>query len=171
MSSAVLKRLPSCPQVLPNSPVALGFRKKSDHLPMDRLRAVSWLQPPVFTYTCCSRHALIAAGLEVVRRQIGNRWWVAKLTFAGKFYSERPVHRDNPNLSAWEVLTQWHGEPLRRKMARLQWMTSTYLSATSCSKCSNDLAATAFTTVGSSGEFFRLFRRESGFASSGADTA
>ena len=56
---------------------------------MDRLRAGLSLQPPVFTYTCCFHNAPITAGLEGVCRQIGNWWWVAKLTCAWKFYSEK----------------------------------------------------------------------------------
>ena len=130
VGSAVQKRLPSRPQVLPNSSVALRFRKKSDHLPMDRLREGMWLQPPVFTYTCCFRHAPIAAGLKGVCRQIGDRWRVPNWPVHG-FIVRRPVHRGNPSFSAWEVLILRHEEPL-------QWMTKTSLGATSCSRRSND---------------------------------
>ena len=56
---------------------------------MDCLCAGLWLQPPVFTYTCCFHHVPITTGLEGVHRQIGNWWWVAKLTCVWKFYSEK----------------------------------------------------------------------------------
>ena len=54
------------------------------------------------------------------------------------FIVRRPVHRGNPTFSAWEVLIQWHEEPLRRETARLQWMTRTSLGATSSSRRSNN---------------------------------
>ena len=87
------------------------------------------------------------------------------------FKVRRPLHRGNPTLSAWEVLIQWHGEPLQRKTARLQWMTRTSLGATSSSRRSTTLATTASTTVGSSSDLIRSFRRESVFVCSGAGTA
>ena len=60
------------------------------------------------------------------------------------FIVRRLVHRGNPTLSAWEVLIQWHGEPLRRETAKLQWMTRTSLGATSCSRHSKDICCHGF---------------------------
>ena len=139
---------------------------------MDRLRAGLWLKPPVFTYTCYFRHAPIAAGLKGVCRQIGNRWWVAKLTCAWKFYCEK---------------TGAQGQSHSLGLGSLDTVARRTVTTGDCQGCNGwpghfgvphpalgaptTLAATVFTTVGSSGELFCLFRRESGFACSRADTA
>ena len=118
----------------------------------ERPRAGLWLQPPVFTYTCCFCHAPIAAGLEGVCRQIGNRWWVAKLTRAWKSYSEK---------------TGAPGQSHYLGMGSLDPVARITITTGDCQAAVDDQDFFGC----SSDEIFHLSRRESGFACSRADIA
>ena len=101
-------------------------------------------------------------------RQIGNRGWVAKLTCAWKFYSEKTGAQFSRLGKSWSSGTKnrYDGRlPGCSGWPGLLWVPHPALGAPTT------LAATTFTTVGSLGELFCLFRRESGFACSRADTA
>ena len=88
---------------------------------------------PVAFDTCPSPQDLkVCVDRSVIGDDLHN-WPVCE-----SFIVRRPVHRGNPTLSVWEVLIQWHGEPLQQETARLQWMTRTSLDAISCSRRSND---------------------------------
>ena len=97
-------------------------------------------------------------------------WWVAKLTCAWKFYSEKTGAQAQSHTLGLGSL-----DPVARRTVTilpgysgwpgLLWVPRPALGARTT------LAATDFTTVGSSGELFGLFRRESGFPCSRDDTA
>ena len=98
-------------------------------------------------------------------------WWVAKLTCAWKFYSEKTgaqgqSHSRPGKSGSSGTKNRYDGRlPGCSGWPGLLWVPRPALGAPTT------FAATAFTTVGSSGELFRLFCQESGFACSRADTA
>lgn len=88
------------------------------------------------------------------------------------FIGRRSLHGNNPTFSAWEVLIQRHGETVttgdRQAAVDDQDIFSCLVHALGLS---TTFSIAAFTTVGSTDNLFRLFRRESVFVCSRADTA
>ena len=76
---------------------------------------------------CCSAVSLSGSSefLALSLFKVGSSSELQNWPVRESFIVRRPVHRGNPTLSAWEVLIQWRGEPLRWETARLQWMTRT----------------------------------------------